>query len=223
MIKRLPPWFRQEIPRNIHLVRNRLRDFENHKLNTVCLSAHCPNINACFENNSVTFMLLGNICSRNCNFCAVEKGNSLPLALLEPYELALTARRMNLRYAVITSVTRDDLSSGGATQYARAVYLTRRLNPEIKIELLIPDFKGSKTALGLVVKSRPDIIGHNLETAQGLYAKIREKAIDLGFRYGYRLGVYGTLRFTYFRRVLARSCPAEVNAFIFSYLLPFSF
>src|SRR3989338_1169495 len=176
MIKRLPPWFRQEIPRNIHLVRNRLRDFENHKLNTVCLSAHCPNINACFENNSVTFMLLGNICSRNCNFCAVEKGNSLPLALLEPYELALTARRMNLRYAVITSVTRDDLSSGGATQYARAVYLTRRLNPEIKIELLIPDFKGSKTALGLVVKSRPDIIGHNLETAQGLYAKIRPLA-----------------------------------------------
>lgn len=121
-------------------------------------------------------MLLGNICSRNCNFCAIKKGNSLPLALLEPYELALSIRRMNLRYVVLTSVTRDDLSFGGATQYARAVYLTRRLNPRVKIELLIPDFNGSKTSLGLVVKSRPDIIGHNLETAEGLYAKIRPLA-----------------------------------------------
>lgn len=176
MISRLPAWFRQEIPRDIAFIKNRLKNFENARLNTVCLNAKCPNINNCFENNNVTFMLLGNICSRNCNFCAVEKGNSLPPTLLEPYELALSIRRMNLRYVVLTSVTRDDLSCGGATQYARAVYLTRRLNPEVKIELLIPDFNGSETALGLVVKSRPDIIGHNLETAEGMYAKIRPLA-----------------------------------------------
>lgn len=176
MISRLPAWFRQEIPRDITFIKNRLRNFENSRLNTVCLSAKCPNINSCFENNNVTFMLLGNICSRGCNFCAVEKGNSSPPALLEPYELALTIRRMNLRYVVLTSVTRDDLTCGGATQYARAVYLTRRLNPQIKIELLIPDFNGSKTPLGLVVKSRPDIIGHNLETARSLYAKLRPLA-----------------------------------------------
>ena len=176
MISRLPAWFRQEIPKDTAFIKNRLKNFENARLNTVCLSAKCPNINNCFENNNVTFMILGNICSRNCNFCAVEKGDSPPLALFEPYELALTIGRMNLRYVVIISVPRDDLSLGGATQYARAVYLTRRLNPEVKIEVLIPDFNGSKTALGLVVKSRPDIIGHNLETARGLYAKIRPLA-----------------------------------------------
>ena len=173
MMTRLPAWFRQEIPRDIHLVKNRLKSFENHKLNTVCASARCPNINRCFENNSVTFMILGDACSRNCGFCAVSKERPRVLDLSEPYNLALTIRGFNLRYVVLTSVTRDDLTFGGATQYARAVYLIRRLNPGRKIETLIPDFKGSKDALSLVVRANPDIIAHNLETVKAMYPAVR--------------------------------------------------
>lgn len=193
MITRLPAWFRQEIPRDINLIKNRLKSFENHNLNTVCLSAHCPNIGRCFEDNSVTFMILGDACSRNCGFCAVSKERPRVLDLSEPYNLALTIRGLNLRYVVLTSVTRDDLTFGGATQYARAVYLIRRLNPGRKIETLIPDFKGSEEALSLVVRSNPDIIAHNLETVRSMYPVVRplgdyrralsvlEKVRELGF------------------------------------------
>ena len=175
MITRLPPWFRQEIPKNIDFIKNRLKAFENLKLNTVCLSAQCPNINSCFENNSVTFMILGEHCSRNCNFCAVDKGALRPMNLAEPYSLALTIQRLNLGYAVITSVTRDDLAFGGATQYARAVYLIRQLNPGIKIELLIPDFNDLTCPIELVVKPQPEVIAHNLETVASMYPKIRPR------------------------------------------------
>lgn len=169
----LPSWFRQEIPKDIHFIKNRLRDFENHKLSTVCQSARCPNINRCFEDNSVTFMILGDNCSRNCRFCAVSKGRPRVLNLSEPYNLALTIHNLNLKYIVITSVTRDDLAFGGATHYARAVYLIKQLNPGRKIELLIPDFKGSKDALSLLVKAAPDLIAHNLETVKGMYPVVR--------------------------------------------------
>lgn len=173
MTARLPPWFRQKIPQNMDFIKNRLRDFENYGLNTVCLSARCPNINNCFESGSVTFMILGDNCSRNCSFCAVNKGSPQSLDLLEPYSLALTIRNLNLKYIVITSVTRDDLSFGGAVHYARAMHLIRRFNPNIKIELLIPDFKNSPISLSLVVNSRPGIIAHNLETVESMYPKIR--------------------------------------------------
>ncbi len=176
MISRLPSWFKQEIPKDISTIKNRLRSFENARLNTVCQSAHCPNINHCFEHNSVTFMILGDACSRNCSFCAVHKDRLYPLDLSEPYNLALAIQNLNLQYIVITSVTRDDLPYGGATHYCRAVYAIRALNPGKKIELLIPDFKGSKSALLLVVKSQPDIIAHNLETVECLYSKIRPQA-----------------------------------------------
>ena len=176
MHKRLPFWFRQEIPRDAGFIKNRLKEFENSGLNTVCLSARCPNLNRCFEDNSVTFMIMGSNCSRNCGFCAVDKGRLNPLDALETYNLALTIRRLNLSYVVITSVTRDDLPFGGASQYARAVYLIRKINPGKKIELLIPDFRNQPEAISLVVKSRPDIIAHNLETVESLYQKVRPLA-----------------------------------------------
>ncbi len=173
MIARLPPWFRQEIPKDIDFIRNRLRYFENHKLNTVCVSAHCPNINHCFENGSATFMILGDNCSRDCRFCAVNKGRPEALELSEPYNLALTIRRLDLKYVVLTSVTRDDLVYGGASQYARAVYLIKQFNPGKKIELLIPDFRESADALSLVAVSCPDVIAHNLETVERMYPYVR--------------------------------------------------
>lgn len=173
---RLPSWFTQEIPKDINFIRNRLRSFENARLSTVCQSARCPNINHCFEQNSVTFMILGDTCSRNCNFCAVHKGRLRPLDLAEPYNLALTIQKLNLQYIVITSVTRDDLPLGGATHYARAVYAIRSLNPGKRIELLIPDFKNSRVSLSLVIASAPDIIAHNMETVERLYPEIRPQA-----------------------------------------------
>lgn len=121
-------------------------------------------------------MILGDICSRNCSFCAVRKGRVSHLDLSEPYNLALTIQNLNLRYIVITSVTRDDLAYGGVTQYARAVYLIRMITPGRKIEVLIPDFKNSKEALGLLIKSGPNIIAHNLETVERLYSDIRPQA-----------------------------------------------
>lgn len=176
MASRLPSWFKQEIPRDIDFIRNRLKDFENHKLSTVCLSARCLNINHCFEHNSVTFMILGDSCSRNCTFCAVPKGRLRPLDLAEPYNLALTIQKLNLEYIVITSVTRDDLPLGGASHYARAVYAIRGFNPGKRIELLIPDFRNSRAALSLVIAAAPDIIAHNLETVERLYPEVRPQA-----------------------------------------------
>jgi len=173
---RLPSWFTQKIPKDINFIKNRLRDFENAKLSTVCKSAHCPNINYCFEHNSVTFMILGDTCSRNCNFCAVRKGRLRPLELGEPYNLALTIRNLNLQYSVITSVTRDDLYTERASHYARSVYAIRSLNPGKRIELLIPDFRNSRAALSLVIASAPDIIAHNMETVERLYLTIRPQA-----------------------------------------------
>lgn len=190
---RLPSWFRQEIPRDVSFIKNRLKEFENSGLNTVCLSARCPNLSRCFEDNSVTFMIMGSSCSRNCGFCAVDKDRLGPIDPREAYNLALTIKRLNLSYVVITSVTRDDLPFGGASQYARVVHLIKKVNPGKKIELLIPDFKNQPEAISLVVKSCPDIIAHNLETVESLYQKVRpladyrqslevlKKVKDLGF------------------------------------------
>ena len=175
-VVRLPGWFRQEVPRDISLVKNRIREFEQAGLNTVCKSARCPNLGVCFQTNSVTFMIMGDSCSRNCSFCAVDKSRPRPLDLSEPYKLALTIRKLGLEYIVLTSVTRDDLPLGGASHYARCVRLIQSLNPGKKIELLIPDFRNDTRALELVIGSRPDIIAHNLETVESLYSRVRPLA-----------------------------------------------
>ncbi|MFH1655843.1 MAG: lipoyl synthase [Candidatus Omnitrophota bacterium] len=174
-MKSLPRWFRKDIP-DITLIKERLNLFKDLDLHTVCASAHCPNMGECFSKGTATFMILGDICTRNCRFCAVSKGNPLPLDFNEPENIAQAIKNLNLDYAVITSVTRDDLSDGGALQYYKAIDEIRKVNPETKIEILIPDFQGQQESIEVVVNAHPDVIGHNVETVPRLYKKVSPQA-----------------------------------------------
>ena len=145
-------------------------------LNTVCQSAVCPNIAECFAKGTATFMILGNICTRNCRFCAVDSGEPLPVDEDEPRRLAIASRELKLKHVVITSVTRDDLSDGGAGHFARTIDELHKELPEATIEVLTPDFKGDEDALILVIKSKPDIFNHNVETIPRLYPEVRPMA-----------------------------------------------
>lgn len=145
-------------------------------LNTVCQSAVCPNIAECFAKGTATFMILGNICTRNCRFCAVDSGEPLPVDEDEPRRLAIASRELKLKHVVITSVTRDDLSEGGAGHFARTIDELHKELPEATIEVLTPDFKGDEDALILVIKSKPDIFNHNVETIPRLYPEVRPMA-----------------------------------------------
>jgi len=147
-------------------VKRLMRDL---KLNTVCEEAHCPNIGECWDHRAATFMILGDVCTRNCAYCAVAHGTPAPYDAEEPVRLAEAVRQMALRHVVITSVDRDDLPNGGAEAFAGCVVEIRRRLPDASVELLIPDFKGSDAALQLVVDARPDILNHNLETVERLY------------------------------------------------------
>lgn len=172
MIKTLPPWLKKEIP-EINSIREKLDLLRSFNLNTVCVSAHCPNMGECFSKGALTFMILGDICTRNCRFCAVEKGNPLRLNIDEPRNIANAVKELNLDYVVITSVTRDDLSDGGASVFAEAVSEIKNINPKTKIELLIPDFQGKDEGLEIVARAKPDVIGHNIETIERLYPAVR--------------------------------------------------
>jgi lipoic acid synthetase len=167
-----PPWLKVRFPshRNYFLVSDILRE---HRLSTICQSAKCPNIAACWEQRTATFLILGEICTRNCAFCAVPKGNPLPPSDAEPEAIADAVDALGLKYAVVTSVTRDDLPDGGAVHFARTVRAIRKRRPESKVEVLVPDFKGDHKALEIVLSSGPDIFNHNLETAEALYPHIR--------------------------------------------------
>jgi lipoic acid synthetase len=138
-------------------------------LHTVCEEAHCPNIGECWEHRAATFMIMGDVCTRNCAYCAVAHGTPRALDLAEPSRLAAAVATMGLRHVVITSVDRDDLPNGGAELFAACVAEIRSRCPHTSIELLIPDFKGNGAALRLVVDARPDILNHNLETIERLY------------------------------------------------------
>ena len=138
-------------------------------LRTVCEEAHCPNIGECWEHKAATFMILGDVCTRNCAYCAVAHGTPRPLDAHEPVRLAEAVARMGLRHVVITSVDRDDLPNGGAEIFAASIREIRARLPETSVEVLIPDFKGSADALRIVVDARPDILNHNLETIERLY------------------------------------------------------
>ena len=146
------------------------------QLNTVCQSAHCPNIGECFARGTATFMILGRRCTRSCRFCAVEKGYPEPLDLDEPQRVARAVRQLDLQYVVITSVTRDDLSDGGAAQFARTIESIRRLCPGTRVDVLIPDFKGSLAAVKKVCDVHPDMFNHNVETVPRLYPLVRPQA-----------------------------------------------
>ncbi len=158
-------------------------------LHTVCEEARCPNIGECWEHKAATFMILGDVCTRNCAYCAVAHGTPKAFDPLEPVRLAQAVERMGLEHVVITSVDRDDLPNGGAEAFAGCITEIRRRLPETSVEVLIPDFKGSEHALRLVMDARPDILNHNLETAERLYRLARP-----GGRYDRALRLLATAR-----------------------------
>jgi lipoic acid synthetase len=150
--------------------------FQSKKIYTVCQEAKCPNIGDCFARKTATFLLMGDICTRNCRFCAVKKGIPEPLDKSEPFRIASEIKEMNLKYAVLTSPTRDDLEDGGAELFARTVIEIKKINPDTKVEVLIPDFKGNLNSLEKVVNSGIDVLNHNVETVPRLYLKVRPLA-----------------------------------------------
>lgn len=145
-------------------------------LHSVCQGASCPNIGECFGNRTVTFMIMGDVCTRNCRFCAVTKGPAGPLDPEEPERLGQAAAELGLAHVVITSVTRDDLEDGGAAHFAAVVEAVHRAAPSTTVELLIPDLKGDWGALKTILDSGPDILNHNLETIEPLYGEVRPQA-----------------------------------------------
>lgn len=171
---RKPEWIRKRISYgNIDKTEGILRSL---KINTVCEGAQCPNIDECFGRKTTTFMILGNICTRGCRFCAVEKGIAKKPDPDEPMHVAEASKALGLRHVVITSVTRDDLLDGGAEHYFKTVKAIKSLNPSATIELLIPDLKGNWKALKRILDAKPDILNHNLETVASLYKTVRPQA-----------------------------------------------
>jgi lipoic acid synthetase len=158
-------------------------------LHTVCEEARCPNIGECWEHKAATFMILGDVCTRNCTYCAVSHGTPTAFDPLEPVRLAEAVERMGLAHVVITSVDRDDLPNGGAEAFAGCITEIKRRLPETSVEVLIPDFKGSEQALRIVMDARPDILNHNLETAERLYRLARP-----GGRYDRALALLASAR-----------------------------
>jgi lipoic acid synthetase len=172
-----PDWLRVRYfgGHNYHELKRIMRTLDLH---TVCESARCPNMGECWEHRTATFMILGNICTRTCGFCAVPSGRPAGLPDEdEPRRVAEAAERMGLRYAVVTSVNRDDQSDGGAHIFARTIEEIRRRVPGCKIEVLIPDFRGDWDALGTVLAARPDVLAHNTETVPRLYRQARKGAL----------------------------------------------
>jgi len=147
-----------------------------HQLHTVCEEAHCPNLGECWSAGTATFMILGDICTRSCGFCAVKTGRPTELDLDEPRRVAEAVQTMGVRYAVITSVNRDELEDGGASIFAATIREIRRRAPGCKVEVLIPDFKGDERALQLVIDAAPDVLNHNVETVPRIYRQVRPQA-----------------------------------------------
>jgi lipoic acid synthetase len=170
---RKPAWIRAKSPAGPEVQRLKSVLREN-RLHTVCEEASCPNLGECFAHGTATFMIMGDICTRRCPFCDVAHGRPDPLDANEPLGLATTIRGMGLRYVVITSVDRDDLRDGGAGHFVACIQAVRELNPDIQIEILVPDFRGRKDrALGILRAAPPDVFNHNLETVPRLYKKAR--------------------------------------------------
>jgi lipoic acid synthetase len=170
-----PPWLKKRIPplQDLQKVKSILDEADLH---TVCEEARCPNLGDCFCSGTATFLILGRICTRNCGFCAVEHRSPVPPDEAEPEKLAQAVKKMGLQYVVITSVTRDDLPDGGAFLFAKTIQAIRALDSKIKIEVLIPDFKGDLNSLKDVLKENPDVLNHNIETISRLYHQVRPQA-----------------------------------------------
>lgn len=170
-----PPWLKKRIPPYQDLLKVKAL-LEKAGLHTVCEEARCPNLGECFSQGTATFLILGDICTRNCGFCAVRNGVPCSPEEDEPERVAIAVREMGIRYAVITSVTRDDLPDGGASFFARAIEAIHKEDQDIKIEVLIPDFRGDLSSLEIVLNSFPDVLNHNMETVQRLYSEVRPQA-----------------------------------------------
>jgi lipoic acid synthetase len=170
-----PPWLRKRVPSRgeAAAVRALLEELD---LETVCSSAHCPNLPECFARGTATFLILGDACTRSCRFCAVPTGPSGPPRDEEPEAVAEAAARMRLRHVVVTSVTRDDLPDGGAGHFARTITAIRRRLPKAVVEVLVPDFQGSLEAVRTVCDAGPDVFNHNVETVPRLYPAVRPEA-----------------------------------------------
>lgn len=171
-----PDWIRVKIPASpkISHIKQKLRE---HKLASVCEEASCPNLGECFSNGTATFMIMGDICTRRCPFCDVAHGKPRELDASEPRELAVAIKEMRLSYVVITSVDRDDLKDSGAQHFADCITQTRHFNPEIKVEVLVPDFRGRMDiALDILKQTPPDVFNHNLETVPRMYRQARPGA-----------------------------------------------
>lgn len=171
---RLPQWFKVKAPGGENYLRVKAL-LRRYSLHTVCEEAHCPNIGECFDSGTATFMILGDICTRACSYCAVKSGHPEALDPLEPEHLARNVERLGLSYVVITSVNRDDLADGGAHVFAQCIVKVRDLNPGCAVEVLIPDFQGSPQALATVMEARPQVLNHNIETVPRLFPRVRHK------------------------------------------------
>ncbi|MCB2191159.1 MAG: lipoyl synthase [Deltaproteobacteria bacterium] len=171
-----PAWLVQKVPDQDSLRRMRSL-MEGRALNTVCVEAQCPNQGECFSCGTATFLILGDICTRGCRFCAVKGGRPAPADPQEPLRLAQTAAELGLKHVVITSVTRDDLPDQGAGQFAEAVRQVKKLSPNTSVEVLIPDFQGRVDLLDMVAQAGPEVIAHNLETVPRFYGPVRRGAI----------------------------------------------
>jgi lipoyl synthase len=177
----IPSWLKRQVGQNKRDLRSEsakrtANDLCSDSLNTVCEQALCPNKGECFKNGDATFLILGKNCTRTCSFCAVSSTKPLPPNPDEPKLIAQTVKKWKLNYCVLTSPTRDDLSDGGATHYANVIREVKAQNPDIKVEPLVPDFKGSKKSIKTVLNSNPEVFAHNMETVPSLYSKIRPEA-----------------------------------------------
>ena len=171
-IKKKPNWIRSKLTntREFFLTKSIVNQ---HKLKTVCQEANCPNITECWSKRHATFLIMGDTCTRACAFCDVATGKPKQLDPLEPIKIALAVKKLNLKHAVITSVNRDDLIDGGADHFSQVILETRKQNPETTIEVLTPDFLRKKDSFKKVIKSKPDVFNHNIETVPGLYRQVR--------------------------------------------------
>ena len=174
-MKNKPEWIKARIS-NMEQIEETMSILRGLSLNTVCEGAQCPNIGECFEKKTATFMIMGEVCTRRCRFCAVPKGEAQCLDLKEPANIGLACSKLGLKHVVVTSVTRDDIHDGGASHFAETVHEIKRQNPQTTIELLIPDLKGDWEALKVITDSKPNILNHNLETVPLLYEEVRPQA-----------------------------------------------
>jgi lipoic acid synthetase len=173
--RRLPLWLKMQRAsgENYSMVKHAVED---NRLHTICTSGNCPNIGECWNAGTATFMILGDICTRACKFCATKTGHPFPPDSSEPLRLARSVRAMNLKHCVITSVDRDDLNDGGAAFWAETISTIKEINPDITIETLIPDFDGKEQHIQKIIDAGPEVISHNIETVKRLTPKIRTKA-----------------------------------------------